>query len=157
MDPLWASIIITGGGPGFVTSCWKYFVDANFETENFEWKIYVPGGDWTHVPLTEWYTYTWGVCLNLSTTGTLVQTAHRNHIYRVFRYLRPPSTAKLGIGTYQNYILSWPYINSKLPWKVSWLYRYWPTSGLMFYVSRSSTFSWTISPCIFWVTFPKCP
>ena len=43
--------IITDGGPGFVTSCWKYFVDANFETENFEWKIYIPCGDWTHVPL----------------------------------------------------------------------------------------------------------
>ena len=65
MDPLWASIIITGGGPGFVTSCWKYFVDANFETENFEWKIYVPGGDWTHVPLTEWYTYTLGRAVNM--------------------------------------------------------------------------------------------
>ena len=50
--------LITGGWPGFVTSCWKSFVDANCGTENFEWKIYVPSGDWTHVPLTEWYTYT---------------------------------------------------------------------------------------------------
>ena len=77
--------------------------------------------------------------------------------YRVFRYLRPPSTAQLGKGTYQNYIFSWSYINSRLPCKFSWLYRYWPTSGLMFYVSRLSTFSWTISPCIFGVTFQKCP
>ena len=91
MDPLWASIIITGGGPGFVTSCWKYFVDANFETENFEWKIYVPGGDWTHVPLTEWYTYTWGVCL----TSRPQEQWSKPHTETIYRSLKSQSTHPL--------------------------------------------------------------
>ena len=42
-----------------------------------------------------------------------------NIVYRVFQYLSPPSTAKLGNGTYENYIFSEPYINSRLPCKFS--------------------------------------
>ena len=35
----------------------------------------------------------------------------------VFQYLSPPSTAKLGNGTYENCIFSEPYINSRLSCK----------------------------------------
>ena len=42
-----------------------------------------------------------------------------NLVYRVFQYLNPPSTAKLGNSTYENYIFSEPYINSRLPCKFS--------------------------------------
>ena len=44
-------------------------------------------------------------------------------MYRVFRYLRPSSTADLGIGTYENCMFSGPYINSRLPCKFSELKR----------------------------------
>merc|ERR1712102_15459 len=44
-----------------------------------------------------------------------------NIIYRVFQYLSPPpSTAKLGNGTYENYIFSEPYIDSRLPCKITY-------------------------------------
>ena len=33
--------------------------------------------------------------------------------------LRPPSTVKLGIGTYQNYLFPWLYIDSKLQFNCS--------------------------------------
>ena len=71
-------------------------------------KQYVPGND------VQKSAQHWSVCLSISlpVSSLLEYTG-------CFNTLAPPSAAKLGNGTYANYIFSEPYINSRLPCKFS--------------------------------------